>query len=340
MLDKINEIVSEIKSYTVSKSDELEQFRLKYLSRKGSISELFEKLKSLSSEEKKTVGKHLNDLKNLAQNFFDSEKTRIESSSQTQVEEIDLSLPGRTFSTGRLHIITQTLNDFVKIFREIGFNIAEGPEIEEGFYNFDALNTPKHHPSRDIQDTYYIVNKFDNSKEYLLRTHTSPVQVRTMLNNKPPIRIISPGKVFRNETVTPKNYFTFHQVEGLYVDKNVSMKDLKAVLDYFVKKYYGSEIKTRFRPSYFPFTEPSAETDLTCILCKGKGCRTCKNTGWLELGGCGMVHPNVFEAVGYDPDVYSGYAFGWGVERIAMMKYKIHDIRILYQNDIRFLDQF
>lgn len=340
MLDKINEIVSEIKSFTVSKADELEQFRLKFLSRNGSISELFEKLKSLSSEDKKAAGKHLNELKQLAQDIFDSAKAKIASSSVKFDEEVDLSLPGRTFSAGRIHIISQTLNDFVKIFREIGFSVAEGPEIEESFFNFDALNTPKFHPSRDLQDTFYIINKYDNSKEYLLRTHTSPVQVRTMLNNNPPIRIISPGKVFRNETITPKNYFTFHQVEGLYVDKNVSMKDLKAVLDYFVKKYYGSEIKTRFRPSYFPFTEPSAESDLTCIICMGKGCRTCKNTGWLELGGCGMVHPNVFKSVGYDPEIYSGYAFGWGVERIAMMKYKIHDIRLLYQNDIRFLDQF
>lgn len=232
------------------------------------------------------------------------------------------------------------MNDFCKVFRQIGFKIAEGPEVEEEFYNFDALNTPEYHPARDLQDTFYLDMKAKDSKRYLLRTHTSPVQIRTMLNNKPPLRIIAPGKVFRNETVTPKNYFMFHQVEGLCVDKNVSFRDLKGVLNYFVKEYYGEETISRFRPSYFPFTEPSAELDISCFICKGKGCRTCKNSGWIELGGCGMVHPKVFEAVGYDTEVYSGYAFGMGIERIAMMKYGINDIRLFYQNDVRFLDQF
>jgi phenylalanyl-tRNA synthetase alpha chain len=206
--------------------------------------------------------------------------------------------------------------------------------------NFDALNTPDYHPARDIQDTFYLDIKSKEGKKLLLRTHTSPVQIRTMLANKPPVRIISPGKVFRNEKVTPKNYFMFHQVEGLYVDKHVSFRDLKAVLNYFVKMYYGQDIKSRLRPSYFPFTEPSAELDITCFICKSKGCRTCKNTGWLEICGCGMVHPNVFKAVGYDPEIYSGYAFGMGIERIAMMKYGIQDIRLFFQNDVRFLDQF
>jgi phenylalanyl-tRNA synthetase alpha chain len=234
----------------------------------------------------------------------------------------------------------QTLNEFVNIFREIGFKVTEGPELEDEFYNFDALNTPAHHPARDMQDTFYVQSKEDKDKKYVLRTHTSPVQIRTMLENKPPVRIVCPGKVYRNETVTYKNYFMFHQVEGLYVDKNVSMRDLKGVLTYFFKKFYGEKTKTRFIPSFFPFTEPSAQFDITCFICSGKGCKTCKKTGWLEVGGCGMVHPNVFKAVNYDPEFYSGYAFGMGIERLAMMKFGIEDIRILYQNDLRFLEQF
>ncbi len=339
MLSILSDIEKEIVQFPVNNKEELENFRIKFLSRNGRLSQLFEDLKQVSKEEKPSVGKKLNEVKKLAESKFEDKRSLI-ASQETKAEEIDLTLPGRSFSVGHEHILIQTLNEFVKIFREIGFKVAEGPEIEEEFYNFDALNTPQNHPSRDLQDTFYIAKTKKDSEPLLLRSHTSPVQVRTMLKNQPPIRIVSPGKVFRNETVTMKNYFMFHQVEGLFVDKNVSIRDLKGALSYFVRRFYGKAIQTRFRPSFFPFTEPSAELDITCFLCKGEGCKTCKNTGWIELGGCGMVDPNVFSAVGYDPEVYSGYAFGMGIERIAMMKYGIKDIRIFYQNDVRFLDQF
>lgn len=340
MLENLGEIESEILAYKISNPTELEAFRLKYISRKGLISQLFDELKKVDAVQKRTFGKKLNDVKKLAEDKYDSIKISFEEEERKSRKQIDLTLPARKYSIGRDHIISQTLNEFCEIFRRIGFKIAEGPEIEDEFMNFDALNTPDYHPARDIQDTFYLDVKTEEGKRMLLRTHTSPVQVRTMIANKPPIRIISPGKAFRNETVTPKNYFMFHQVEGLYVDTHVSFRDLKAVLNYFVKMYYGEDIKSRLRPSYFPFTEPSGELDITCFICKGKGCRTCKSTGWIELGGCGMVHPNVFKAVGYDPEIYTGYAFGMGLERIAMMKYGIPDIRLFYQNDVRFLDQF
>jgi len=336
LISGIKEIESGIKEFKIGNREELEGFRLKYISRNGLIIKLFDELKTAGREEKPVLGKLLNDIKKLAEEKYESFKLIIEER-EFKKEVIDLTLPGRNFLAGSEHIILQTLNEFVRIFRDIGFNITNGPELEEEFYNFDALNTPEHHPSRDMQDTFYVKH---NDKRYVLRTHTSPVQIRTMLQNKPPIRIICPGKVFRNETVTYKNYFMFHQVEGLYVDKNVSMKDLKGVLDYFVKKFYGRNTKSRFIPSFFPFTEPSAQLDISCFICKGSGCKTCKETGWLEIGGCGMVDPSVFKAVGYDPEEYTGYAFGMGIERIAMMKYGIKDIRTFYLNDVRFLEQF
>jgi len=339
MLQGLKDIENQIIAFEIGNKQELENFRLKFISRNGLVSKLFDELKTAGKDEKPVLGKQLNEIKKLAEDKFNSFKLKLEES-ELKKEESDLTLPGRNFSAGSEHLIMQTINEFVKIFREIGFKVTDGPELEEEFYNFDALNTPEHHPSRDIQDTYYVVHKSDKNKKYVLRTHTSPVQIRTMLAGRPPIRIICPGKAFRNETVTYKNYFMFHQVEGLYVDKNVSMRDLKGVLSYFIKKFYGENTKSRFIPSFFPFTEPSAQIDISCIICKGKGCNTCKNTGWLELGGCGMVDPNVFKAVGYDPEVYSGYAFGMGIERIAMMKYGIKDIRTFYLNDVRFLEQF
>lgn len=338
MLSQIEEIGKEVASYPLNNADELEQYRIKYLSRKGLLAQLFDELKNAGKEEKPLLGKNLNEVKKLAESRYEDFKQKLESVKKE--EHIDLSMPGRTFSAGREHLVNRTLNDFCSIFQKIGFKITTGPEVEDEFHNFDALNTPDYHPSRDLQDTFYVLNKADETKKYVLRTHTSPIQIRTMLANKPPIRIIAPGKAFRNETVTFKNYFMFHQVEGLYVDKNVTLRDLKAVLNYFVKMYYGKETKTRFIPSYFPFTEPSGQLDMSCMICKGKGCNTCKNTGWIEMGGCGMVDPNVFKTVGYDPEVYSGYAFGMGIERFAMMKYGVTDIRLLYQNDVRFLDQF
>lgn len=339
MLSQLKEIESKINGYSIGNKEELESFRLEFISRNGLVSMLFDELKNAGKEEKPILGKQLNELKKLAEGKFNTHKHQLEKSSLRK-EETDLTLPGRNFSVGSEHIIIQTMNEFVKIFREIGFNVTDGPEVEDEFHNFDALNTPDYHPSRDMQDTFYVQHKQDKTKKYVLRTHTSPVQIRTMLANKPPIRIVCPGKVYRNETVTYKNYFMFHQVEGLYVDKNVSMRDLKGVLNYFVKKFYGENTKTRFIPSYFPFTEPSAQLDISCFICKGKGCNTCKNTGWLEVGGCGMVDPAVFTAVGYDPEEYTGYAFGMGIERFAMMKYGIKDIRTFYQNDVRFLQQF
>lgn len=339
MLSNLTEIENEINSFQITNNEELENFRLKFISRNGLLSRLFDELKNVSKEEKPLVGKKLNEVKKLAEGKFNEHKESLENS-QAGREEIDLTLPGRKFTVGSEHIIKQTLDEFVKIFREIGFKVTDGPELEEEFYNFDALNTPEHHPARDMQDTFYVQSKYDKDKKYVLRTHTSPVQIRTMLANKPPVRIVCPGKVYRNETVTYKNYFMFHQVEGLYVDKNVTMRDLKGVLTYFFKKFYGENTKTRFIPSFFPFTEPSAQFDITCFICGGKGCKTCKDTGWLEIGGCGMVDPNVFKSVGYDPEEYTGYAFGMGIERLAMMKYGINDIRLLYQNDLRFLKQF
>lgn len=339
MLSNLAEIEQEINSFPVNNPEELEAFRLKFISRNGLVTGLFEELKSASRDEKPILGKKLNEVKKLAEGKFNSLKEQFENAVAAG-DKLDLTLPPAEFSIGREHLISQTLAEMVKIFREIGFKVTDGPELEDEFYNFDALNTPAHHPARDMQDTFYVQNKFDKSKKYVLRTHTSPVQIRTMLANKPPLRIISPGKVFRNETVTYKNYFMFHQLEGLYVDKNVSMRDLKGVLSYFFKKFYGENTQIRFIPSFFPFTEPSGQIDISCFLCEGKGCKTCKETGWLEIGGCGMVDPNVFKAVNIDPEEFTGYAFGMGMERLTMMKYGITDIRILYQNDVRFLDQF
>lgn len=339
MLSNLAEIEQEINSFPVANPDELENFRLKFISRNGLLTKLFDELKNVSREEKPVVGKKLNEVKKLAEGKYNLLKEQYENTSAAG-ESIDLTLPAAEFSIGREHLISQTLAEMVKIFREIGFKVTDGPELEEEFYNFDALNTPAHHPARDMQDTFYVQSKLDKDKKYVLRTHTSPVQIRTMLANKPPLRIISPGKVFRNETVTYKNYFMFHQLEGLYVDKNVSMQDLKGVLAYFFKKFYGESTKIRFIPSFFPFTEPSGQIDISCFICGGKGCKTCKETGWLEIGGCGMVDPNVFRSVDIDPEEFTGYAFGMGMERITMMKYGIKDIRTFYQNDVRFLDQF
>ena len=339
MLSDLNEIEQEINSFPVNSPEELENFRLKFISRNGLLTGLFEELKNVSREEKPVVGKKLNEVKKLAESKFNTLKAQLDDTGSKK-EDIDLTLPAASYSIGREHLISQTLAEMVKIFREIGFKVTDGPELEEEFYNFDALNTPAHHPARDMQDTFYVQSTTDKDKKHVLRTHTSPVQIRTMLQNKPPLRIISPGKVFRNETVTYKNYFMFHQLEGLYVDKNVSMRDLKGVLAYFFKKFYGENTKIRFIPSFFPFTEPSGQVDISCFICGGKGCKTCKETGWLEVGGCGMVDPNVFRSVNIDPEEYTGYAFGMGMERLTMMKYGIKDIRILYQNDVRFLDQF
>lgn len=341
MLEKIEFIKSEAQSDSLNISDEksLESYRLKYLSRNGMLTDLFEEFKTVEKELKGRVGKSLNDLKNILQTIYDEKKTQISSSGKNKNGEIDITLPGRTYNKGTKNLIIQTMDEITGIFEKIGFSTYEGFEIEDEYHNFDALNTPAHHPSRDMQDTFYVDSK-GKDKQYLLRTHTSPAQIRIMESNQPPIRVVIPGKCYRNEAVSSRTLAMFHQVEGIYVDKKVTFRELKGTLDYFAREFFGGNLKTRWRPSFFPFTEPSAEIDVECYLCKGKGCRVCKHTGWLEILGCGMVDPEVFKFVGYDPELYSGYAFGMGIERTLLQKYGIPDIRMLYENDIRFLKQF
>ncbi len=334
-LKYIQEITEEAKKdfENVASYQEVENFRIKYLGRKGLLSSLFDKLKELPPEQKPIFGKELNILKRDLESKLEILHQKFPKTKETE-HRIDLTLPGIKPGIGSKHIITKTLDEIKEIFKSFGFVIAEGPELETDYYNFSALNFPEDHPARDMQDTFFI------SKDLLLRTHTSPVQIRYMESHKPPIRIIAPGRVFRNEAISARSHCIFHQVEGLYVDKHVTFAELKGTLINFAKLFYGSDVAIRFRPSFFPFTEPSAEMDVSCIICKGKGCRLCKYTGWLEILGCGMVDPNVFKSVNYDPEIYTGYAFGMGIERIAMLKYGIDDIRILFENDLRFLKQF
>jgi phenylalanyl-tRNA synthetase alpha chain len=336
MIDKIKDIKSQIDAEVnqIKNLTELNEFRIKYLSRNGLIAELFVDLKNFSSSDKPALGKALNELRTTTQSIHDDKKNILEKSQVSQEMFIDLTLPGKRGWIGSVHPLTQTLNEIKSIFRGMGFDVASGPEIEDDYHNFEALNFPPDHPARDMQDTFFI------DKKILLRTHTSPVQIRIMKKQSPPIRVIIPGRVYRNEAISSRSYCLFHQVEGLFVDKGVTFSELKGTLLAFAKQFYGSDIKYRFRPSFFPFTEPSAEMDITCFLCHGKGCRVCKYTGWLEILGCGMVDPNVYKAVEYDPKIFSGYAFGMGIERIAMLRLGIDDIRLFYDNDVRFLKQF
>lgn len=334
--ERIQIIRSEFDSDISKVSDlkDLENVRIKYLSRNGEISTLFEDLKTATKEEKPLVGKSLNELRNYATNQFNLLKENLETASPSTDEKIDITLPGITKILGSKHLLTQTLDEIKSIFKGLGFSILEGPELESDYNNFEALNFPSDHPARDMQDTFFI------NKEFLLRTHTSPVQIRVMSSHKPPVRAIMPGRVYRNEAVSSRSYCMFHQVEGLYVDSGVTFAELKGTLVSFAQQFYGEGLNYRFRPSFFPFTEPSAEMDITCYLCHGKGCKVCKQTGWLEILGCGMVDPNVFGFVNYDSEKYTGYAFGMGIERTAMLKYGISDIRVFFENDIRFLKQF
>ncbi len=337
MLDKnITEIkesfYTDIKS--VSSIKDVEELRIKYFSRNGLVSQLFEDLKDVVKEEKPILGKKLNLLRNEVSAYFEEVKERISSSNSNKENKIDLTLPGKEFIVGSKHILTQTLDEIKSIFKGLGFSVANGPELESDYYNFESLNFPADHPARDMQDTFFV------SKEFLLRTHTTPVQIRLMEKQAPPVRAIMPGRVYRNEAVSARSYCMFHQVDGIYVDTDVTFAELKGTLVSFAKQFYGSDLKYRFRPSFFPFTEPSAEMDITCYLCHGKGCKICKNSGWLEILGCGMVDPNVFKFVNYDSEKYTGYAFGMGIERIALLKYGITDIRIFFDNDLRFLKQF
>ena len=317
-----------------STNAELDQVRIKYLSRNGIITKLFDELKSLSGEDKPAFGKLLNNLRSEITESFNNKKSIIESEQLSDLTCIDLSLPGKSVKIGSRHILTQTLFEIKSIFKGLGFSVYDGPELESDYYNFEALNFPPDHPARDMQDTFFVSEKF------LLRTHTTPVQIRIMENEQPPIRAIMPGRVYRNEAISSRSYCMFHQVDGIYVDTDVSFAELKGTLVSFAEQFYGEGLKYRFRPSFFPFTEPSAEMDITCFICKGKGCRVCKHSGWLEILGCGMVDPNVFKYVKYDSEKYTGYAFGMGIERIAMLKYGIDDIRIFFENDLRFLKQF
>ena len=334
LLNKIDSIqkkfLSELSSAT-NDSSKLSDLYNKYLGRKGLVSNLFSELSAVSSKDKPIVGQKINSLRNSIQKSFD--QFELNKNKRKISSNIDLTLPGNHFFEGNIHPITKVLNDISDIFKSIGFSVFSGNEIEDEFYNFEALNIPKHHPARDMQDTYYLNN------EKLLRTHTSASQIHFMENNKPPVRIISPGRVYRNEDISVRSYCLFHQIEGLYVDTKVSFADLKGLMEYFSRRYFGDDVKVRFRPSYFPFTEPSAEMDIYWGLESETDYRITKGTGWLEILGCGMVDPEVFKSVKYDSSV-TGYAFGIGIERIAMLKYGITDIRLLYEGDIRFLRQF
>ena len=316
---------------------ELETFKVKYLGKKGSLTTILRGMKDLTSEERPVIGSLVNQVRDLLENLIsekEKELKRQELEKRLQTENIDVTEPGKRVKLGSIHPITQIINEVEDIFLGMGYEIADGPEIEKTIYNFDKLNTPADHPARDVQDTFYI------TEDIVLRSQTSPVQARVMENQKPPIKIICPGAVYRSDAVDSTHSPVFHQLEGLVVDKNISMADLKGTLEIFAKKCLGENTKIRFRPHHFPFTEPSAEADVSCFVCGGKGCRVCKGEGWIELLGCGMVHPNVLRNCNIDPDIYSGFAFGFGIERITMAKFGIDDMRLLYENDARFLKQF
>ncbi|MBN2426090.1 MAG: phenylalanine--tRNA ligase subunit alpha [Calditrichaceae bacterium] len=334
MIEIIENIKKQFEAETekVKSLSELEELRIKYLGRKGNISNAFSLISDVPAEQKPQFGKELNQLKQQAEAVYN----KIEESFKTKSKSLmlDLTLPGRRSFTGSKHPLIQTAEEIKGIFSNLGFVIEDGPEIETDYYNFGALNFPENHPSRDMQDTLFI------SKDVVLRTHTSPVQIRVMEKQKPPIRMIAPGRVYRRDTPDASHSPFFHQIEGLVVSEGVTFADLKGVIESFAHIMFGKDINVRFRPSFFPFTEPSVEYDFSCVFCRGKGCKVCKGTGWVEISGAGMVHPNVFKSVGYDPKKYTGYAFGMGVDRIAMLKYNINDIRIFFENDVRFLNQF
>jgi phenylalanyl-tRNA synthetase alpha chain len=333
--DKPEELLREIEQTEISNAEALEQFRIRFLGSKNILKDLFGEIKNVPNERKKEYGQLVNSVKQAAEEKYEALKDTLSTTASTN-DELDLSRPGEVLSLGARHPVKVVINQMVDIFSRIGFEVAEDREIETGWHNFSALNMPDDHPARDMQDTFFIAV----DPETVLRTHTSSVQVRVMEKQQPPIRIIVPGRVYRNETISARSHCFFHQVEGLYIDKKVSMADLLQTLHFFANEFFGPGTKVRLRPSYFPFTEPSAEVDVTCFLCNGSGCNVCKQTGWVEILGCGMVDPAVLSNCGIDPEEYSGFAFGMGVERITMLKYGIKDIRLLSENDIRFLEQF
>ena len=336
MIDKINDLLKRVEAFNPQAAAEVEEFRVRMLGRKGEMNDVFEEFKKVAPELKKELGQKINALKTRINDKIAEMKSALENTETDSDAAIDMTRPGSNDPIGSRHPISLVRNEIVDIFARLGYTVAEGPEIEDDWHVFSALNFPPEHPARDMQDTFFI----RKNPDILLRTHTSSIQVRTMERQKPPIRVVCPGRVFRNEAISYRAHCIFHQVEGLYIDENVSFADLKQSILYFAKEMFGEKAQIRMRPSYFPFTEPSAEVDVSCNLCGGKGCNVCKHTGWLEIMGCGMVDPNAREASGIDPQRYSGFAFGMGVERIAMLKYGVKDLRLYFENDARFLRQF
>ena len=337
MIEKIEALKAEVKSIGADSLSKVEEFRIKYLSKKGVLSTLMEEFRTVPAEQKRELGQKLNELKNFLTERYNFLKENLSSIESKDISSIDLTRTATYFPVGSRHPISIVKNEIIKIFADMGFTVAEGPEIEDDWHVFSSLNFPPDHPARDMQDTFFISR---NPIDVLLRTHTSSVQTRTMEKAQPPIRIVCPGRVYRNEAISARAHCFFHQIEGLYIDKNVSFSDLRQVLLNFAQQMFGPETKIRLRPSYFPFTEPSAEMDISCDICGGKGCAFCKETGWVEILGCGMVDPNVLKSCGIDPGQYSGYAFGLGIERITNLKFKVKDLRMFSENDVRFLAEF
>ncbi|MBR3979706.1 MAG: phenylalanine--tRNA ligase subunit alpha [Bacteroidales bacterium] len=336
MLQIIDKLLKDVENFKAENKEQVEDFRLKFLSKKGEISKVFEEFRNVPNEQKKEFGQKINMLKQSALAKFEALQNNLGNNDNDENGNIDLSLPGTPVELGSHHPLSIVRNEIIDIFSRIGFTVAEGPEVEDDWHVFSSLNFPPEHPARDMQDTFFI----EKNPDILLRTHTSSVQTRVMEHTQPPIRSIFPGRVFRNEAISARAHCVFHQIEGLYVDTNVSFADLKQTLLYFAKEMFGTSTQIRLRPSYFPFTEPSAEMDISCSICGGKGCAVCKGTGWLEILGCGMVDPNVLKNCNIDADKYTGFAFGMGVERIAMLKYQVKDIRLFFKNDTRFIKQF
>ena len=336
LISKIEQYKNEIQSSTINSKASLEEFRIKYLGTKGLLKSIMGEMKSVPVDQKKEAGQLLNEFKVFVESFYENATHLVEGEQLNEESQLDVSLPGHSIPIGSRHPISIVHNKIVSIFQRLGFSIAEGPEIEDDWHNFTALNLPENHPARDMQDTFYI----SQNPDWLLRTHTSSVQIREMEKGNLPLRIICPGRVFRNETISARAHCFFNQIEGLYIAENVSFADLKQTLYFFVKEMFGVDVKVRFRPSYFPFTEPSAEMDISCLICGGEGCSVCKRTGWVEILGCGMVHPKVLENCGIDSKKYTGFAFGMGIERITMLTYQVKDLRLFSENDQRFLKQF
>lgn len=336
--EDIERVLAELKELKCKSQKEVEEARVRFLGKKGEVTALFEEFRLMDKERKKEFGRTLNELKNAAQARIDELKSAAEEKAAEDAPKSDLSMPGDTFELGSRHPVSIVRQEIVDIFRKFGYDVAEGPEIEDDYHVFEALNFPPNHPARDMQDTFFVSTGHPNP--LLLRTHTSSVQVRTMEKGQLPIRVVCPGRVFRNEAISARAHCIFHQIEGLYVDENVTFADLKQAILLFAREMFGPQTEIRMRPSYFPFTEPSAEVDVSCNICHGKGCNVCKGTGWLEILGCGMVDPNVLEASGIDSKKYSGFAFGMGLERIAMLKWRVNDLRHYFENDMRFLKEF